>query len=136
MRIRCIFLTKARTIEVKNISSSQDCFTFHGGTYSLDKEAVNLTSHSGFEVNPTPELFYIEDNPNPITVVNKGTYQFLEATLTENALRQLGGSSFGFLKEIIADYISNPWKLFILIMGIIVALAIIPELGSILKGII
>lgn len=122
MKIRCIILRKDRSIEIVKANPSASHFRWKDGIYTIDKDAVNLTKKDG-NANPTPELIYIEGNPQPISIDGtESTQEFLEHTVIENILRATAEPT-GFILDIIGDYLKDPSKLLMLVIVLIIAIA-------------
>ena len=124
--IRCIVLTKGRAIKTFNVSDRKDYLVYKKGAYSLSKGMVNLTAHIDSELNPTPELIFVERNPLPLTIkpeASDNAKQLLSATIVENALKSVTPGK-GLLGDILRDYASNPMKVLILLFALIIVGAV------------
>jgi len=129
-KIKCYILKKNREVEVLTVSDKYDYFRYRDGIYMLRKENVAFPMGSGI-VSDTPELFFVENFPQPIsfktdeeTLVPK----WLDETVIKNIIKQTAKPK-GVYMQILVDYARNPWKLFPLLLFLLVA-------GAMIKGMI
>lgn len=122
--LTCIILRKNRTIARLSMGTDKDFFKFQGSSYNIDKKCVGLGGK-----NPSPELFFIEDNPNPINSSDENSAQFLDDKFAENWLNSLLAPKSPWI-DILLQYLRNPEK--ILSLGIILFIVVVlfASLGS------
>lgn len=112
-----------RGVKVLKVDSAKKEFTFRKGLYLISNEAVSLAENKK-GLTHVPELVYTEGNPLALSEsLNEDEYRkALDSIVFENFLSQTGAFSWaGF--DIIGDYIRNPYKIFILVIALIVLLA-------------
>lgn len=150
MRIRCVILRRNRTLRVSHYKQERGFFRFNKGIYLLRKEDVNLNYSLDKKLKyvPKPELYFIEGHPIPIGK-KEDTADFIEITDTEgkiiripritkasafldklvisNALREVGKPR-GLMWEVVADYVKNPFNVFMLVIAFIVFVSFIVNL--------
>lgn len=134
MKIKCYILRKDRTATVKQVDPNKGTFRFNEGLYLLNKKAVNLVDREA-----TPELIFIEGNPNPVFNENKKEVTdntkktkkdttpeptLLDHQVMKNALK-VTGAPRGLGLDIIADYMKDPTKILMLVFAIIIFVAFI-----------
>lgn len=150
MQIRCIILRRNRTLRVSKYKQERGFFRFNKGIYLLRKEDVNLNYNLDKKLKyaPKPELYFIEGHPIPIGItedlenfieikdgegnvikiprITKAS-AFLDKLVISNALREVGKPR-GLMWEVVADYVKNPFNVFMLVISFIVFVSFIVNL--------
>ena len=151
MRIRCIILRRNRTLRISHYKQERGFFRFNKGIYLLRKEDVNLYHNEDKKIKyiPKPELYFIEGHPIPIGIKDVETGEvieiedsegnkikipritkasaFLDKLVISNALREVGKPR-GLMWEVMADYVKNPFNVFMLVIAFIVFVSFIVNL--------
>jgi len=132
LKIWCYILKRDRTIREKGVNPDNSYFEYNDGIYQILAECVNVSAESG-TIASVPELYYVEDIPQPINykpppVTAKGKKKqpeappFLEKVLIENAIEGLAGGPSELLK-FLKDFLMNPARLLIIVFAIIILIA-------------
>ncbi|MEX2738069.1 MAG: hypothetical protein Q6356_003255 [Candidatus Wukongarchaeota archaeon] len=126
MKIHVFILRKDRCIDEIEVSPDDQFFKYNKGLYSLESDAVNLTTKNDV-VSSFPELYYFEGDPFPIKATVKAKENetnFLEEIVLENALEQLAGVPSETM-QLIFDYIRDPKKILFLVFILIIGYAVL-----------
>jgi hypothetical protein len=126
MKIKVHMLRRDRTIKSFAVDSNKNHFYYNNGLYSLEIDAINVSTINGV-VNTNPEIFFVEDNPIPISSVSKPKKTeetFLDEVVLNNAIRALAGEPSRAL-SLVLDYLRDPKKLILLAFALAILFAVI-----------
>lgn len=149
MRIRCVILRRNRTLKIVQHKHERGFFRYNKGIYLLRKEDVNLKYGLDSKVKyaPKPELYFIEGHPIPLGLEDTEDFievkgpegqnvkipkitkasAFLDKLVISNALKEVGKPR-GLMWEVVADYVKNPFNVFMLVIAFIVFISFIVNL--------
>jgi len=124
-------LKRDRTLKRKKVDSNRPYFEYNSGIYQILADCVNVSSSNGI-IASHPELYYVEDLPQPINYekpegVEGEAPPFLEEVLTENAITGLAGGPSQIMK-MFKQVFNKPLNLLLIVFVCIIAFAFIQGL--------
>ncbi len=126
MKIYCYILKRDRTIHERAVRSNIPYFEYNDGIYQILAECVNVSAEDGI-IASVPELYYVEDIPQPINYQPPKSNvpeapPFLEQVIIENAIEGLAGGPSEMLK-FLKDFLMNPARLIIIVFALVILIA-------------
>ena len=127
MKIECFILQNSREVAIKKINPKDSFFTFRGGLYLMNEDAINFYSLDSGKTVKGSEVYFFESNPTPIPVEGEHKDQsasYLDKTIYENVLDQTGDikterlkNTLSGLREVFTVGNVVKWGLILLIIG-------------------
>lgn len=108
--IKCFFLCKDHTTQIRSANTKKDWAVFHKGWYNLDRR---FAFHEGDDST----FYFLEGNPQPINC-KEDSIRFLATIGFKSLIAQFQGKTLNPWGEVLIEYIRDPAK--ILSLGIVI----------------